>query len=121
LLSELLPIDKSDLELLWWAYTLPRDAEGWVLVDGERTSKPKQSLVTLLREFSSELDKWRSVRSNADSEERTKYRGDHGWTVQRREAAFAEFPDAILPPKFGDLPVEYQRRIDERVKVLPAE
>jgi hypothetical protein len=42
---------------------LPRDTEGWTLVDSQRTSKLKQSLIVLLREFSSEIDKWRMVRS----------------------------------------------------------
>jgi len=67
LLRELLPIDKADRALLSWAYMLPRNAEGWALLNGERTSKPKQSLVALLREFASEIDKWRSVRPKRDS------------------------------------------------------
>jgi len=49
LLSALLPITLEERTLLSWAYTLPRNAEGWVLVDGHRTSKPKRSLVALLR------------------------------------------------------------------------
>lgn len=64
LLSMLAPIAKEDRALLSWAYTLPRDSEGWVLINGKRSSKPKQSLILLLREFSSEIDKWHSARPN---------------------------------------------------------
>ena len=63
LLADLLPIDKADRALLSWAYALSRDAEGWAMIDGKRANKPKMSLVALLREFSSEIDKWLSVRS----------------------------------------------------------
>jgi predicted phage replisome organizer len=58
LLKALLPISRDDRALISWAYTLPRDSEGWALIDGEHTSKPKQSLLGLLREFSSEIHKW---------------------------------------------------------------
>ncbi len=63
LLTDLLPISKPDRALLSWAYTLPRDIEGWVLVNGQRASKPKDSVIALLREFSSEVDKWLGKRS----------------------------------------------------------
>ena len=43
-------------------YKLPRDNEGWALMNGKRASKPKQSVLLLLQAFSSEIDKWRSVR-----------------------------------------------------------
>jgi hypothetical protein len=65
-LASLLPISRDDRALLSWAYGLPRDLEGWALVDGERTSKPKQGLLALLRHFPSEIDKWRGVRTSLD-------------------------------------------------------
>jgi hypothetical protein len=65
-LASLLPISREDRALLSWAYNLPRDIEGWALADGERTSKPKQSLLALLRHFPSEIDKWRRVRTSLD-------------------------------------------------------
>jgi len=67
LVTEILPIDKDDRALLSWAYTLPRDAEGWSLVDGVRANKPKSNLIGLLREFSSEIDKWRGVKGRGRS------------------------------------------------------
>jgi len=67
LLVGLLPISREDQELIQWGYSLPRNSEGWALIDGERITKPKQSLLALLHEFSSEVDKWRSVQSNANS------------------------------------------------------
>jgi hypothetical protein len=62
ILTEILPIEKDDRALLSWAYKLPRDDEEWALVDGKRTDKPKRSLIRLLEEFSSEVDKWRRVK-----------------------------------------------------------
>jgi hypothetical protein len=61
-LSRLLPISKEDRALLSWAYTLPRDSEGWPLIKGNRASKPKHSVLLLVREFGSEIDKWQSAR-----------------------------------------------------------
>lgn len=84
LLSQLLPIEKGDRDLLSWAYTLPRDAEGWALVGSDKLSKRKQSLVSLLREFASELDKWRSVRVGQK---------------KNNTAIKAE----VLPPKWADM------------------
>ena len=68
LLSRIAPIAKGDRALLSWAYTQPRDSDGWVLIEGKRASKPKQSVILLLREFSSEIDKWRSGRTNGAPE-----------------------------------------------------
>jgi hypothetical protein len=54
-----LPISKDDRALLSWAYTLPQDREGWVTHHGTRLSKRKESVLLLLQDFTSELDKWR--------------------------------------------------------------
>ena len=81
LLSELLPIPKDDRALLSWAYKLPCDKAGWAIAQDKQQSKPKQSLIALLREFYSELDKWRSVRRNLSG------------------VAFAT-PDVPLPPEW---------------------
>jgi hypothetical protein len=59
LLSELMPISKEDRALLSWAYMLPRDREGWVIHNGTRLSKRKESVLLLLEQFGSEIDKWR--------------------------------------------------------------
>ena len=63
LLATLLPIDGEERELLCWGYALPRDSKGWALVNGKRATKPKENIVTLLRKFPSEIDKWRSMRA----------------------------------------------------------
>jgi len=164
LLSTLLPISREDQELISWGYSLSRDSEGWALIDGKRITKPKQSLLVLLREFSSELDKWRSARKTIGlkglhnkkvddvdlsseqiaaarkiygldvplpkkwgqlspsvqaeilAEIATKCCSD-GWTPARKQAAYEEFGEAItFPLMFSQLPVEYQRRIDERIR-----
>jgi predicted phage replisome organizer len=62
-LVHLPPISREDRDLIQWGYSLPRDSEGWALVNGRRVTKPKQSLFVLLCEFSSEVDKWRSVQT----------------------------------------------------------
>jgi predicted phage replisome organizer len=99
LLSSLLPISREDRALLSWAYALPRDSEGWALIDDERTSKPKQSLVTLLRDFPSELDKWRPFRRNAnDRDESAKIKDAKippEWVAVAKQLYG---PDAPLPP-----------------------
>jgi hypothetical protein len=59
LLSELMPISKEDRALLSWAYMLPRDRDGWVIHNGTRLSKRKESVLLLLEQFESEIDKWR--------------------------------------------------------------
>jgi DNA-binding transcriptional MocR family regulator len=66
LLSVLLPISPDERELLSWGYGLPCDPDGWVYIHGNRATRRKENLVTLLREFPSEVDKWRSVRSNGE-------------------------------------------------------
>lgn len=67
LLSELLPISKEDRALLSWAYTLPKDREDWVTHKGIRLSKCKESVLLLLEQFSSELDKWRAKKASLAS------------------------------------------------------
>jgi hypothetical protein len=119
LLAGLLPISRNERALLSWAYTLPRDSEGWVLIDGERASKPKQSLITLLREFSSEIDKWRSARANhneASESPPTTPPANDEWTPERRAAIeeIEELGPGCDPGPFHLLDRDMRRRIDER-------
>ena len=120
LLVGLLPISREDQELIQWGYSLSRDLEGFALIDGKRVTKPKQSLVALLRDFSSELDKWRSARMNANGAEDDLDRqgpASDGWTPARKQAAFEEFgEDVTFATPFHQLLVEYRRRIDERIE-----
>lgn len=115
LLSDLGLIAKNDRALLSWAYTLPRDNEGWALVDGKRASKPKQNLIGLLREFSSEIDKWRSVRSNGSAGEQESAKAQE-WTDERMRVFRELFPDAPIQCRFDLLGEDVQRQIDERIK-----
>ena len=62
LFEKLMPITKIDLWLLRWAYLLDRNEKGWAVVDDTRLNKPKHNLIALLREFPSEVDKWRASR-----------------------------------------------------------
>jgi hypothetical protein len=41
-----------------------------------------------------------------------------GWAPERLEAFCLEFPEATRPEKFEQLSVEYQRRVDQRVKEM---
>jgi predicted phage replisome organizer len=110
LLSRLLPISKEDRALLSWAYALPRDFDGWALVDGERGSKPKHSILLLLREFGSEIDKWRSVRARGDDLDE--------WTRELLNAAKIEFPGRKFPGLFGLVPLGDRRRIEARLMAM---
>src|SRR5712692_10513247 len=121
LLVGLLPISREDQELIQWGYSLSRDSEGWTLINHKRITKPKQSLLALLREFSSELDKWRSARTNAGAKGDLKPESD-GWTPARKHAGYEEFGETVtFPPRFDQLPVEYQHRIDARIEALTPE
>jgi predicted phage replisome organizer len=117
LLSESAPIAKEDRALLSWAYTQPRDTEGWVLIDGKRASKPKQSLILLLREFSSEIDKWRSVRNGqkrkaSESEDWT----DKPMTSEQVTAAKKLYGDDVpLPAKWSQLAPSVRDEIMEAI------
>jgi hypothetical protein len=117
LLTELVPISREDRALLSWAYTLPRDVEGWAIVDGEQLSKPKHSALLLLREFSSEIDKWKSVRVNLNGSEEHEPEGD-GWTPERVKVCQEDFPDTTWPPRFDSVPIDVQRQIDRRARDL---
>jgi predicted phage replisome organizer len=121
LLAKLLPIGRADIELIKWGYSLSRDSEGWALIDGKRITKPKQGLLALLREFSSELDKWRSARKTIglnglhDDIDDLSPEPD-GWSAKRKQAAYEEFGEGVMyTTPFGKLPVEYQNRIDARI------
>jgi len=122
LLAGLLPVSPEDKELVQWGYSLSRDSEGWALIDGKRMTKQKQSLVALLRDFSSEVDKWRAVKNgNANGggeSEESEVRVapiDGGWTTERRQAAYEEFGDQVtFATPFEQISGEYQYRIDMR-------
>jgi hypothetical protein len=124
-LSDHLPLPAVTCKLLQWAYTLPRDPDGWALYDGRRTSKPKQSRRSLLREFGAELDKWRTVRgqlglNGSFAHEAAEERQDDGWTDARRQSAFELFGEQInFATPFEKLGNDIQRRIDKNVPVLP--
>lgn len=119
LLSEVLPIAQEDRDLLDWAYSLPRDEEGWAVDDaGARVMRPKDGLIQLLREFSSEIDKARVAKKRTAPMLEDE---PDGWGGGYREAALAEFgQDVTLPPLFRNLPSEMQRRVRERRKKMGA-
>lgn len=118
LLRKLLPISKEVRALLSWGYTLVRDAEGWAILDGKKLTKPKQNLLALLRGFSGEIEKWHSVRANLHGVQPDPV--DDGWTEERLTACKMGFPKAVFAGPFNWLPVEYQGRIDARVKQMRA-
>ena len=116
-LKKLLPILPEHRALLSWAYTLPRDSEGWAIIDGERASKPKQSCLLLLEQFSSEIDKWTGVRAYlSGSGEYDEVQSD-GWTPERLEIRGEILPNETdWPERFDQLPVDVQRRFNQVVK-----
>jgi hypothetical protein len=115
LLEKLLPIDPEVRAMLSWGYTLPRDEQGWALVNGEQVNKPKTSCIRFLREFGSEAEKWRVTRSTLNGEMGEEEESD-GWTNERVELRDELFPDATQwPDRFRDLPVDVQRRFNEVV------
>jgi hypothetical protein len=119
LLSRLLPISRDDRALLSWAYTLPRNAEGWVVVDGERLNKPKSSSLILLRELSAEIDKWKSVRANLNGAEEYEPPQGNGWTEERVQVREEDFPSfETWPERFDLVPIDLQRQIDRRAREL---
>jgi hypothetical protein len=81
--------------------------------------RTKESLIQLLREFPSELDKCRSARKKcADPEPEIE---NDGWGGGYREAAFEEFGNqAVLPPRFSDLPGDLRSRVMARRKKMGA-
>jgi predicted phage replisome organizer len=118
LLAKLLPISQSDRALLQWAYSLNRDSEGWALVDRERVSKPKHSLIVLLREFSSEIDKWRSVGKHGEEQESDRAPVP-AWNEQRQEAAYALYGEGVnFAHPFHLVAQSVRREIDDRVAEL---
>jgi predicted phage replisome organizer len=116
LLTEAAPILKEDRALISWAYKLPRDNEGWALVDGKRASKPKQSVLLLLQAFSSEIDKWRSVRRNGNKAQ-PKPPKVEDWTDERMRVFREMFPNTPISCPFNLLGEDLQRGIDERVRL----
>lgn len=122
LLAKLLPISRQDRDLIQWAYSLNRDSEGWALVDGMRTSKPKHSLIVLLREFGSEVDKWRSVRKQADLSPKISAKSekiDDPWPTGTKEMVYELYgEDVTFPARFSELPISIQREALDRLKQL---
>jgi hypothetical protein len=110
LLAKLLPISRDDQELIQWGYLLRQDSEGWALVNGERRSKPKQGLVVLLREFSSEIDKWRTVRGHSHPPKRESPR--ENWPAGAKDAAVQLYGESVpLPTRYDQLSGSIQREI----------
>src|SRR5262249_43219234 len=114
----LLPISPVDRKAIEWGYSRPRDSEGWAISCGERTSKPKQSVLALLSEFSSEVDKWQTVRRNGEYEDEP-LKQHEPWTAERWRAANELYPHGTglgWPSAFGLLESCYQEEIDALVK-----
>jgi hypothetical protein len=115
-LSEVLPIAREDQRLLAWAYTLPRDAEGWSLYDGKRLSKTKESLTSLIEDFGSEIDKWRQKRQQLG------LNGNYDPAAKKEPAFWRETlrwihgPEIHLPDRFdllaADLRKEYEANVE---------
>jgi len=117
LLSEIAPVSKEDRALLSWGYTLPKDKDGWALVDGSPITKPKQNLVALLREFSSEIDKWRAARAGgSDDRDEVAMAAVEEWTDERCQAFRELFPDVPISCRFNLLTEDVQRQIDNHAK-----
>jgi predicted phage replisome organizer len=114
LLSELLPIPKIDRALLSWAYKLPRDKEGWAIVNETCQSKPKQSLGALLRDFQSEIDKWRTVHSNLNG---SRNEPDVPLPAEWIAAAVELYgPEYVPPPCMRLLPMSVEQDIKEELE-----
>jgi predicted phage replisome organizer len=114
-LSELLPIDTSERALLSWAYSQPRDAEGWALVNGVRANKPKSNLIGLLREFSSEIDKWRGVKGRGRLGAKKNNGADllpPAWIEAAKKLYGADVP---LPSLKSQLPLSVRAAIEAAV------
>ena len=112
-----MPISRIDLWLLRWGYALDRNEEGWVVVDDTRLSKPKHNLITLLREFSSEVDKWRASRKQLglsptfirETPAGLNKEEPLGWReyFQRKYGRWCRFPNSFWKLDF-DLRAKYQ-------------
>jgi predicted phage replisome organizer len=102
ILAQLFPIADADLRLLEWGYSLNRDSEGWACYCGQRVTKPKQSLSALLREFPSELDKWRIARAHTVDAAATAQPQHVEWPPGGREAAIALYGPRDEWPEFFD-------------------
>lgn len=124
-LSETLPIARADQRLIAWAYSLPRDEEGWSLYDGKRLSKTKESLSSLIEDFGSELDKWKQKRQQLglngkyDGADTPDPAGD-GWTPARITAFCRVFgEDKRMPERFIDLGASACRQLEEAMEAQP--
>jgi hypothetical protein len=114
LTDEVLPVTKADRALLSWAYKLPRNKEGWAVVQDRQLSKPKQSLLLLLREFRSEIDKWRTVRTNLNGARPTALDAPLSpeWVAAARNVYGPEWEP---PPCLRLLPVSVEQDIREEL------
>jgi hypothetical protein len=118
LLSKQHPIAAKDRALLSWAYTAPVDADGWVAIEGQRLSKRKQSILTLLRELPAEIDKWKAMRAQLNEDDGSPEPSGNGWTAERIQARQERFPEANWPERFDEVPIDVQRVIDRRAEQL---
>jgi hypothetical protein len=118
LLSECYPIAAKDRALLSWAYTAPVDTDGWVTIEGQRLSKRKQSILTLLRELPAEIDKWKGMRAQLNEDDWSPEPSGNGWTAERLQARQERFPEANWPERFDEVPIDVQRVIDRRAEQL---
>lgn len=109
LLAKILPVTREDLELLRWGYALDRDSDGWTVCQGKRLTKPKQSVITLLRDFPAELDKWTSAKTQIEPD--TAHSRADDWPSGAKKIAAALYPDASLPEQFRQLPRDVQDEI----------
>jgi len=115
LLKKLLPIPPEVRAMLSWAYTLPRDNAGWALVDGDQLDKPKTNCLRFLREFPSEVEKWRLARATLNGDFEEELESDDGWTEERLAIRDELFPDYEWPEEFRQLSVHMQRRFNQVV------
>jgi predicted phage replisome organizer len=114
LLARLLPISRADFDLIQWGYSLNRDSEGWALINGDRVTKPKQSLIMLLREFNSEIDKWRSVQRPPQSPNAALA---EDWPEGAKAVACALYGDTIdLTRSFSQMPASARNEIEQHLR-----
>jgi predicted phage replisome organizer len=112
-LARLLPMPRLELERIAWFRGLPADGTPEL---EERKPVTETGLtefwsdeVTRARAFWQEICGWRQKKTTPDN----------GWTLERKKAAPLEFPEVVRwPDRFDEIPVEYQRQIDKRVKEM---
>jgi hypothetical protein len=116
LLHKLLPIPKRDRALLSWGYKLPRDIDGWALWKGRQLEKPKHHMLRFLREFGSEVEKWRAARAQVNGAEPKPEVDDRlppEWAEAMRKM-YGE--DATIPSQKKYLPASVIAEIEEELQ-----